>query len=180
MKQVFSLDEYKWHVDHEMRTLTVTKREETAQQWVKRIYQACCEDKSRGGVSSAGRYTVIIDDKGNIGKSICHPLDKQDRATGVAIAYARLRHIPIHPDFLSKGKEVEKVKKIIKKNIKDASCGIFDCRNFVGDPMETIYDEGGIIIDLCRDWGYFEVFGLTNEEFAEVESFYKDLVSKVW
>lgn len=32
MKQVFSLDEYKWSVDHETRTLTVTKREETAQQ----------------------------------------------------------------------------------------------------------------------------------------------------
>lgn len=103
MKQVFSLDEYKWHVDHEARTLTVTKREETAQQWVKRIYQACCEDKSRSGASISGRYTVIVDDKGNIGKSICHPLDKQDIQTGVAIAYARLRNIPIHPDFLPKG-----------------------------------------------------------------------------
>ena len=102
MKQVFSLDEYKWHVDHEARTLTLTKREETAQQWVKRIYQACCEDKSRSGASIAGRYTVIVDDKGNIGKSICHPLDKQDMQTGVAIAYARLRNIPIHPDFLPK------------------------------------------------------------------------------
>lgn len=99
MKQVFSLDEYKWHVDHEARTLTVTKREETAKQWVKRIYKACCEDKSRSGASIAGRYTVIVDDKGNIGKSICHPLDKPDVQTGVAIAYARLRNIPIHPDF---------------------------------------------------------------------------------
>lgn len=77
-------------------------------------------------------------------------------------------------------KTVEKVKEIIKKNIEDASCGIFDCRNIVGDPMETIYDEGGVIIDLCRDWGYFKVLGLTNEEFVEVESFYEDLISKVW
>lgn len=180
MKQVFSLDEYKWSVDHETRTLTVTKREETAQQWVKRLYQACCEDKSRAGVAnSAGRYTVLVDDKGNIGKSICHPLDKWDRATGIAIAYARLRHIPIHPDFLPKGKKVEKVKEIIKNNIEDALWGIFDCRNTVGDPNETIYDEGGVRIDICRGWAYFEVFGLTNEEFAEVESFYKDLVSEV-
>lgn len=77
-------------------------------------------------------------------------------------------------------KEVEKVKDVIKNNIEDAMYGIFDCRNIVGDPMETIYDEGGIIIDLCRNYGYFEVFGLTNEEFTEVESFYKDLVSKMW
>lgn len=60
----------------------------------------------------------------------------------------------------------------------DAPCGIFDCHNIVGDPMETIYDEAGVRIELCRGHEYFEVFGLTNEEFSEVESFY-DLVSKV-
>ena len=76
-------------------------------------------------------------------------------------------------------KAVEKVKEVIENNIEDALYGIFDCRNIVGDPMETIYDEDGIIIDLCRNWGYFKVFGLTNEEFAEVESFYGDLISKV-
>ena len=76
-------------------------------------------------------------------------------------------------------KAVEKVKEVIENNIEDALCGIFDCRNIVGDPMETIYDDGEVRIDLCRNWEYFEVFGLTNEEFAEIESFYKDLVSKV-
>ena len=77
-------------------------------------------------------------------------------------------------------KEVEKVKEVIKNNIEDASYGIFDCRNIVGDPMETIYDEDGVRIDICRNWEYFEVFGLTNEEFAEVKSFYEGLISKVW
>ena len=69
-------------------------------------------------------------------------------------------------------KAVEKVKEVIKNNIEDASYGIFDCRNIVGDPMETIYDEDGVRIDICRNWEYFEVFGLTDEEFAEVEYFY--------
>ncbi len=76
-------------------------------------------------------------------------------------------------------KTVEKVKEVIENNIEDALWGIFDCRNVVGDPMETIYDEAGVRIELCRNWGYFEVFGLTDEEFSEVESFYKDLISKV-
>lgn len=76
-------------------------------------------------------------------------------------------------------KAVEKVKEVIKNNIEDALYGIFDCRNVVGDPMETIYDEAGVRIELCHNWGYFEVFGLTNKEFLEVESFYKDLISKV-
>ena len=73
---------------------------------------------------------------------------------------------------------VEKVKEVIENNIGDALCGIFDCRNFVGDPMETIYDEMGVRIEICRNWGYFEVFGLTDEEFSEVESFY-NLIAKV-
>lgn len=74
---------------------------------------------------------------------------------------------------------VEKVKEVIKNNIEDAPCGIFDCHNIVGDPMETIYDEAGVRIELCREYEYFEVFGLTNEEFSEVESFYEDLISKI-
>ena len=77
-------------------------------------------------------------------------------------------------------KAVEKVKEVIKNNIEDALYGIFDCRNIVGDPMETIYCEAGVRIEICRGWGYFEVLGLTNEEFAEVESFYKGLISRVW
>ena len=76
-------------------------------------------------------------------------------------------------------KAVEKVKEVIKNNIEDAPYGIFDCCNIVGDPMETIYDDGGVRVDLCRNWEYFEVFGLTNEEFAEVKSFYEGLISKV-
>lgn len=75
-------------------------------------------------------------------------------------------------------KAVEKVKAVIADNIEDALYGIFDCRNTVGDPMETIYDEAGVRIELCRNYGYFEVFGLTDEEFSEVESFYADLISK--
>ena len=76
-------------------------------------------------------------------------------------------------------KAVEKVKEVIKDNVKYAMFGIFDCRNIAGDLMETIYDDGEVRIDLCRDWEYFEVFGLTDEEFSEVESFYEDLTSMV-
>lgn len=76
-------------------------------------------------------------------------------------------------------KAVEKVKEVIKNNAKHAMFGIFDCSNIAGDLMETIYDDGEVRIDLCRNWGYFEVFGLADEEFSEVESFYEDLISKV-
>lgn len=71
--------------------------------------------------------------------------------------------------------KVEKVKAVIAKNIEDAECGIFDCCNSVGDPMETLYEDNEVCVDVCYRYGYFEVFGLSEEEFAEVESFYVQL-----
>lgn len=41
----------------------------------------------------------------------------------------------------------------------------FNTRNIVGDCMQTIYEEDGITVDYCHNWGYIEIFGLTQEEF---------------
>ena len=66
-------------------------------------------------------------------------------------------------------------KRIIKKNYKDADCGIFDSQNVVGDWMTNIYNDNGLAIDICYKWNYFEVFGLSNDEFNELEKFYNTL-----
>lgn len=68
--------------------------------------------------------------------------------------------------------KLEIAKQVIKENIYDAECGIFDSRNIVGDEMETIYYKDGLQIDICYSWMYFEVFGLTQDEFDELEVFY--------
>lgn len=65
-------------------------------------------------------------------------------------------------------------KKIIKENFESADCGIFNCRNWVGDPMETIYASDGLTIDICYYYSYFEVFGLSEEEFDELEKYYNE------
>ena len=70
-------------------------------------------------------------------------------------------------------------KKIIKENYEDATCGIFDSRNIVGDYMVTIYEDNGLTIDICYNWAYFEVFGLTDEEFKELEQYYGELENEV-
>lgn len=75
--------------------------------------------------------------------------------------------------------KLEIAKKIIKENYKNANCGIFDCRNLIGDSMTTIYDEDGLQIDICYHWSYFEVFGLTDNEFTELESYYEELANEV-
>lgn len=66
-------------------------------------------------------------------------------------------------------------KEVIRNNIGDAKAGIFDCRGIYDDPMFTLYDENGLRIDICYYHGYFEVFGLTDKEFDELEEYYKKL-----
>jgi len=71
--------------------------------------------------------------------------------------------------------KLEIAKRIIKENIEDARCGIFDTRNIAGDTMETLYDSDDLTIDICYFWMYFEVFGLTKEEFEILERYYNSL-----
>ena len=64
----------------------------------------------------------------------------------------------------------ERVKKLVKwveeNNFKGMQT--FDCRNIVGDRMETVYEAGGITVDYCEGWEYLEIFGLTDEEYKSL------------
>lgn len=71
---------------------------------------------------------------------------------------------------------LEKAKDIIKRDFKLFPCGIYDCRNVCGDVMVTRYVDDDIKIDVCPGWSYFEVFGLTTEEFRELKNFYESLL----
>lgn len=71
--------------------------------------------------------------------------------------------------------KLEKAKEIVKKYYNDADCGIFDSRNILGDDMITIYKDEGLKIDICYNYAYFEVFGLTNKEFKELAKYYDSL-----
>jgi len=66
-------------------------------------------------------------------------------------------------------------KDIIKGFYFLADCGIYNTRNIMGDPMTTIYENNGLIIDICYEWSYFEVFGLSKTDFNELEKFYNTL-----
>lgn len=73
---------------------------------------------------------------------------------------------------------LEIAKKIIKENYSNASSGLFDCRNIVGDITENIYQDENIKIDICREWGYMEVFGLTKIDFIKLYIYYESLGGK--
>jgi hypothetical protein len=73
---------------------------------------------------------------------------------------------------------LEKAKKVIRERY--VPCGIYNSRNFLGDPMDTIYTDDNLQIDICYYYDYFEVFGLTDAEFAELKKYYEELGAVTW
>jgi hypothetical protein len=71
--------------------------------------------------------------------------------------------------------KLEKAKAIIKENFESGSCGLFNTCNIAGDTMDTIYEEGGLRIDICYYSSYFEVFGLSDSDFDELLDYYYHL-----
>lgn len=72
--------------------------------------------------------------------------------------------------------KLEIAKQIIKQHFKDANCGLYDTRNFVGDPMTTVYSKDGLQIDICYRYNYFEVFGLDDKAFGQLAEFYGSML----
>jgi hypothetical protein len=69
----------------------------------------------------------------------------------------------------------EKVKRVIVDNFDQADAGLFFSRNTEGDSMSTLFEENEVIVDICYDYGYYEVFGLTESEKKELKDLYKKL-----
>lgn len=66
---------------------------------------------------------------------------------------------------------LEKLNKFLDEYIFDSdgdAVEVFATRNVVGDKTETIYEEDGITVEYCRDWGYIEILGLTDEEWKSL------------
>ena len=97
-KYEFSVFDYDWEWDDTKKALCVTERKQTSKEWVDKMLHALDLDHA-AGVGSVGRYTYAYDDTRRTAKACCADSDEFDSDTGIAIAYARLRHLPIHPAF---------------------------------------------------------------------------------
>lgn len=95
-----------------------------------------------------------------------------------AIEDMKAHQIVTREEFGGDSPKLKKAKEIVEKYFTAADCGIFNTRNIVGDHMETLYKDDEITIDICYHWSYFEVFGLSANEFKELDRFYNDLSKK--
>ena len=73
---------------------------------------------------------------------------------------------------------IDKVKDVLRSKYSDAMCGLFFNKNWAGDHMITIWEENGVTVDICYEYAYFEVFGLTEEEENELLAFYNSLIER--
>lgn len=101
--QEFNLHEYEYVVDQSTNTLKVIKSETTAEHWVHDMY-LCYFNNTNVVHSDCGQWTYVMDNTGKVGRACCNVNDDFDAQIGIAIAYARLYDLPIHPDFLPKKK----------------------------------------------------------------------------
>lgn len=77
---------------------------------------------------------------------------------------------------MTREKEFKKIKEIIKENIKDADCGLFFARNIAGDPMINLFVGKFFIINICRCYSYYEVFGCNSKETSELKDYYAKIL----
>lgn len=71
--------------------------------------------------------------------------------------------------------EFQKVKDTMREHIDDARYGRYFTRNVVGDSIQTVYIGKIFTVDICRYYGYFEVFGCTRREEEELIGYYSVL-----
>lgn len=74
--------------------------------------------------------------------------------------------------------KLEMAKKVVGDHIGLAPHGIYDSRNIAGDHMCNLFCEDDLSVDVCREWEYFEVLGLTDAEFEELREHYGKLLKE--
>lgn len=77
-----------------------------SKQWVEQIWSKFAKD-NHIVYSRVARYVVIADvAKDTMAFALCSRRDNFDLRVGTAIAYARLRGLPVHPEYASKTDKV--------------------------------------------------------------------------
>lgn len=77
---------------------------------------------------------------------------------------------------MTRQETLENIKNVIEANYCDAECGIFSTPNWFNDETTTIYEDENATVDICYDYSYFEIFGLSKEEFAEIQDYYYAMI----
>lgn len=76
-------------------------------------------------------------------------------------------------EIIDRGTEFQEVKDTIREHVEQANCGLYFTRNPTGAYTETIYIGKVFTVEICRSYGYFEVFGCTRKEEDILTDYYE-------
>lgn len=130
--QEFNLNEYEYVVNKSTNTLKVIKSEMPASRWVHDMYRRYL-DNPDAVCTTWEQWTYVMDNKGNVGKACRDEKDNFDPLVRLAVAYARLYGLPIHPDFLPK------------------EITLYKPRFEVGEMVQGFDGSYGRVIDICHN-----------------------------
>ena len=63
---------------------------------------------------------------------------------------------------------MDRLKAFLQKEVPEIQA--FNTSNIAGDPMELIYIDGDVEVWHCKQWGYIEIFGLSQSQFNNLTS----------
>lgn len=63
-------------------------------------------------------------------------------------------------------KRIRDLKRFLAKDM--AGMQAFCTRNKDCDFLVEVYNKDGIVVELCSDWDYIEIFGITTDEFTDL------------
>lgn len=66
----------------------------------------------------------------------------------------------------------EEIKAVLLANITDVPFGIYNEHRPTGDDTYRLFERGGAIVNIYYTYEYFEVLGLSDDAFDEIEEYY--------
>lgn len=68
---------------------------------------------------------------------------------------------------------LDEIKVIIDLWGEKCDCGIFDCHSYPRDPLQNVYYIPNVCsVDVCENFKYIDVVGLSKDDFEKLEDYY--------
>ena len=70
---------------------------------------------------------------------------------------------------------LEEIKIVLRVNVSGAPYGIYGEHRSSRKGPERLFERAGVIVNIYRSTGCFEVLGLTDEQFDEIRKYYNEI-----
>lgn len=134
----FSLKTYDYVIDKKTNEIVLKEKYESPSDWANRVATEAWRDRDVN-CRQFGRCSIAYDRDGHVGKAVCNPRDSWDSNAGIAIAYSRLKGLPINPYYLPNVPE-EKSKPNKRKQLRIYKRGMRVCDVFDKEKGTIISD----------------------------------------